>query len=128
MNTLIEEEIIQIQELFNLSPNELLPNSTLRLKVERLVEIDTQVGSDKINTVACNLAKIAKLDREINLIENEPGYEATKIEVVGEYRYEYRDNITPGDFLRKQRAKLLQAIARDLQLEIDYYSGLSKRV
>jgi hypothetical protein len=128
MNTLIEEEIIQIQELFNLSPNELLPNSTLRLKVERLVEIDTQSGSDKINTVACNLAKIAKLDREINLIENEPGYEATKIEVVGEYRYEYRDNITPGDFLRKQRAKLLQAIARDLQLEIDYYSGLSKRV
>lgn len=128
MNTLIEEEIIQIQELFNLSPNELLPNSTLRIKVERLVEIDTQVGSDKINTVACNLAKIAKLDREINLIENEPGYEATKIEVVDEYRYEYRDNITPGDFLRKQRAKLLQAIARDLQLEIDYYSGLSKRV
>lgn len=125
-----EEEYQQLQELFNLPPTELRTGSTLRAKGETLENLDLEYDTNKVGTVQDNLVALQELDCQILDFESDDSNNAVKVQIEGEYMVDYGSGSTSkrGDHLRKQRTKLLNAIARDLELSINNYSGQARRV
>ena len=111
-----ELEIQQIRDVLDLSVEQLLPNSDLRICLRTTEQNDTRYNLNVVGTVRQYLVEISSLDDKIKAVEDDPSNSFASVNITGEYSYtkDYRTDMAEG--YRVQRARLVNKLARDLQI------------
>lgn len=112
----------RLQILFELPPEQVLPDSWLRRIGKQLEELDIRAGSEKVSKIKELLAQIEQIESGLSqeFLDSRSAYKSIAIE--GEYRLErFPDNLIKG--LNRQKEELKRLIALELNIKINYLKG-----
>lgn len=124
---LSESEIRQVQIHLNLSVQQLLPNSGLRLCIKTAEDNDTRYGLAVISDVQNNLSAIADLETKIENIKTSNADSIKRKNIDDEVDIEYKAGADAAQGLKEQRSKLISRIANDLNIYRKQHSGRKLR-